>query len=293
MKQIAPNIYVEDGYRGVTVGCIVTDAGAICIDSPMLPADARDWRAQIAKHTDKPVQFVALTDAHRDRILGVQYLGGAVVAHEAAWDKMKSLGDAFRQQAADSVAPCGAEAAAEIAADLHIVLPQITFVDTLALHLGNMPVIIRHVGGATPGSVWVHLPQSNVLFMGDLLTVNYHPWMAEGDIAAWIKLLDQVQRKDFAAKVIVPGRGSPARKAALGPMAAYLNAMRTRVQALVRSRKLKAETAQLVPEFLARYPVAEDDRECVQRRIKVGLDHLYDTLKSKKLNDGRKTNDQR
>jgi cyclase len=281
MKQIAPNIFVHDGYRGVTVGCIVTDAGVICIDSPMLPADARDWRAQIAKRTDQPVRLVVLTDAHRDRILGVQYLGGAVVAHEAAWDKMKSLGDAFRQQAADSVAPCGAAAVAEVAADLRIVLPQITFGDTLALYLGDMPVAIRHVGGATPGSVWVHLPQSNVLFMGDLLTVNTHPWVAEGDLTAWLELLHQVQQKDFA-KVLVPGRGGPARKAALAPMVQYLSAMRTRVQALVRSRKPKAETAQLVPEFLARYPVAQDDRECVQRRIKAGLDQIYDSLKGKK-----------
>jgi len=282
MKQIAPNIYVQDSYRGVTVGCIVTDAGVICIDSPMLPADARDWRAQIAKRTDKPVRFVVLTDAHRDRILGVQYLGGVVVAHEAAWDKMKSLGDAFRQQAADSVAPCGAEAAAEVSADLRLVLPQITFVDTLALYLGNLPVIVRHVGGATPGSVWVHLPQSNVLFLGDLLTVSTHPSVAEGDLAAWLQVLDQVRQKDFAAKILVPGRGSPAHKAALGPMTHYLSAMRERVQALVRARQPKAETAQLVPEFLARYPVGEDGRECVERRIKAGLDHIYDSLKGKK-----------
>ena len=282
MKQIAPNIFVHDGYRGVTVGCIVTDAGVICIDSPMLPADARDWRAQIAKRTDKPVCCVVLTDAHRDRILGVQYLGGVVIAHESAWEKMKSLGDAFRQQAADSVAPCSADAAAEIASDLRIVLPQITFADTLALHIGNTPVLIRHMGGAAPGSVWVHLPQSNVLFMGDLLTVNTHPSVAEGDLAAWLELLGRVQQKDFAAKVIVPGRGGPARKAALASMAGYLDTMRERVQALVRARKPRADTAQLVPEFLARYPVAADDRECVQRRIKAGLDHLYDTLKSKK-----------
>jgi len=282
MRQIAPNIFVQDSYRGVTVGCVVTDAGVICIDSPLLPTDARDWRAQIAKRTNKPVRFVVLTDAHRDRILGVQYLGGAVVAHEAAWEKMKSLGDAFRQQAADSVAPCSAEAAAEVAADFRIVLPQITFVNTLTLHLGNAPVIIRHVGGATQGSVWVHLPQSNVLFMGDLLTVKYHPSAAEGDIAAWLELLAQVQQNDFPAKVIVPGRGGPARKAALGPMADYLDTMRARVQALIRTRKPKAETAQLVPEFIERYPVAEVDRECVQRRIKAGLDHIYDSLKNKK-----------
>ena len=290
MKQVAPRIYVEDRYRGVTVGCIVTDAGVICVDSPMLPADARDWRAQIAKLARKPVRFVVLTDAHRDRILGVQYLGGAVAAHEATWEKMKSLGEAFRQQAADSVEPCSAEAAAEVAADFHIVLPQFTFVDTLVSHLGNMPIFIRHVGGATPGSVWVHLPQSNVLFMGDLLTVKYHPMVAEGDIAAWLQSLAQVQQKGFAAKVIVPGRGGPVRKTAIARMADYLDAMRARVQALIRTRKPKAETAQLVPEFIERYPVAEEDRECVQRRIKAGLDHIYDTFKNQKAK--RQTQDE-
>jgi glyoxylase-like metal-dependent hydrolase (beta-lactamase superfamily II) len=282
MKQIAPHIYVEDGYRGVTVGCIVTDSGVICIDSPMSPADARDWRAQIAQLCNKPVRFVILTDAQRDRILGLQYLGGTVVAHEAAWEKMKSYGDTFRQQAAEAPSPCDGISPAEAAADLRIVLPQITFTNTLALHEGAPPIVLQHVGGATPGSIWVHLPQQNVLFMGDLATQHTHPVASEGDLATWLDLLDQVQQKDFPAKLIVPGRGRPCRKSALEPMADYLRAMRTRVQSLIRTRRSKADTALLVPEFLARYPVPSADLECMQRRIKASLDHIYDLLKSKK-----------
>ena len=278
MKQIAPHIYVKDTYRGVTVGCIVTDAGVICIDSPLLPADARDWRAQIARLSPKPVRFVVLTDANRDRILGVQYLGGTVVAHEVAWEKMKSLGDAFRQQAADSLAPCDAD----VAADWRIALPQITFTNKLVLFQGDVPVVIQHVGGATPGSVWVHLPKQNALFMGDLATPNVHPLAAEADLATWLDVLRQVQNKNFPAKLIIPGRGSPCKKAALEPTANYLRTMRARVQAHIRSRKPRADLALLVSEFLGRYPVADDDLDCIQRRIRAGLDHIYDTLKSKK-----------
>jgi glyoxylase-like metal-dependent hydrolase (beta-lactamase superfamily II) len=282
MKQIAPHIYVENGYRGVTVGCMVTDSGVICIDSPTSPADAHDWRAQIARLSNKPVRFVILTDAHRDRILGLQYLGGAVVAHEAAWEKMKSYGDTFRQQAVDTLSPCNGISPAEVAADLRIVLPQITFTNTLALHKGDSPIVLQHVGGATPGSIWVHLPKQNVLFMGDLVTPRTHPVASEGDLATWLDLLAQAQQKDFPVRTIVPGRGSPCRKSALGSMANYLRAMRTRVQSFIRSRRPKADTALLVPEFLARYPVAPDELECMQRRIKAGLDHIYDLLKSKK-----------
>jgi len=247
----------------------------------MLPADARDWRAQIARLSPKPVRFVVLTDANRDRILGVQYLGGTVVAHEVTWEKIKSLGDAFRQQAADSIALCNADAA-EVAADWRIALPQITFTNGLVLFHGDVSVVIQHVGGATPGNVWVHLPKQNTLFMGDLATPNVHPLAAEADLASWLDVLRQVQDKNFPAKLIVPGRGSPCNKAALGPTAAYLRTMRARVQAHIRSRKPRADLALLVSEFLGRYPVADDDLDYIQRRIRAGLDHIYDALKSKK-----------
>jgi len=275
MKQIAPHIYVEHGYHGVTVGCIVTDSGVICIDSPTLPAHARAWRAQIAKHTDRPICFVVLTDGQRDRIASLQYLGGVVVAHKAALETIKNYGDTVRQQVDDSL-PNSSDAD-----DWRITLPQITFTDKLVLYK-DAPIVIQRVGGATEGSVWVHLPQQGVLFMGDLLAFRAHPATSEGDLATWLDLLNKVGDKSFAAKTLVPGRGGPCNKAALEPMADYLRAMRARVQSLLRLRRPRAETALLVREFLARYPVSENEREFAERRIKAGLDHIYDMLKSKK-----------
>lgn len=275
MKQVAPHVYVEHGYHGVTVGCIVTPSGVICIDCPTRPIDAAAWRAEIAKLTDQPVRFVVLTDAHPDRILGLHCLGGAVITHEAAWQKIKSYGDPPRPSAADLAANHAD------APQAHAVLPQITFVSRLVLYRG-MTIVIQHVGGATPGSVWVHLPEQRVLFMGDLMACRTHPETSEGDIAAWLDLLAQVQSKSFPVQVIVPGRGSSCNKAALGPMMSYLRAMRTRVQSLVRTRRPRTDTALLVPEFLARYHVPGAEREAARQRIKAGLDHLYDTLKSKK-----------
>ena len=274
MKQIAPHVYAEHGYRGVTVGCIVTPTGVICIDSPTSPADARAWRAQIAKLTPRPVRFVVLTDAHHDRVSGLPYLGGAVVAHEAAWEKMKEYEDTSRPSA-------DASSGHPDVADGQLVLPEITFTNRLVLFKSD-PVVIQHVGGATPGSVWVHLPQQGVLFMGDLMALRAHPVTAEGDIATWLELINRVRAKSFVAKTIVPGRGGPCTKAALEPMVDYLRTMRKRVKSLIRSRRPRADTALLVPEFLARYHVSESERENAQQRIKAGLDHLYDTLKSKK-----------
>jgi glyoxylase-like metal-dependent hydrolase (beta-lactamase superfamily II) len=75
MQKVAPDVYIESGYYGVTVGAIITGDGVICVDSPMLPADARDWKSRLAGLTSQPVRYVIYTDAHRDRVLGSQYLG--------------------------------------------------------------------------------------------------------------------------------------------------------------------------------------------------------------------------
>jgi glyoxylase-like metal-dependent hydrolase (beta-lactamase superfamily II) len=280
MKQLAPHIYVHDGYHGVTVGCVITPLGPICIDSPTLASDARDWRARIAKVSALPVRMVVLTDAHRDRILGAQYLGGVVVAHDLTWDKIKSLGDTIRQPTADSNTPCGESAA--IGSDARLVLPQITFADKLIIANGAAPLVVQHVGGVTPGSLWVHLPKPGVLFMGDAAVHDAHPLIGEAEIAVWLELLARVQAPEFPARRIVPGRGAPCDKDALEPLADYLNTMVARVQAFIRARKPKAELAQLAPELLARFPVADADRDCAQRRIRAGLERLYDSLKAKK-----------
>ena len=55
MEQVAPNIYAETKYESGNVGFIITDAGLVCVDVPMLPSDARDWRLQIAQVTRKPI----------------------------------------------------------------------------------------------------------------------------------------------------------------------------------------------------------------------------------------------
>src|SRR3990170_1827510 len=176
MDKIAGSVYVSSSYRDVTVGAILTPMGVVCVDAPMLPADARDWRAKIASVAGAPIRYVINTDAHRDRVLGQQWLGGAVVATEAAADKMRTYGDTFRQQVADFLSHHGApEAAEEIALNLKVVQPQISFSGKLILHVDSPRVEVWTVGGANPGSAWVLVPGAGILFSGDLLTLDVHP----------------------------------------------------------------------------------------------------------------------
>ena len=94
MQEIAPGVYVKTDYEGANVGCILTDVGAIVVDTPLIPADGKAWAAEVAKITDK-VLYVFNTDHHRAHIMGNQYFDAPVVAHEEAWREISSYKDTF------------------------------------------------------------------------------------------------------------------------------------------------------------------------------------------------------
>ncbi len=285
MEKLSPNIYVETGYRGSTVGAIVTPTGVICVDTPLLPAEARHWRQQIAQLTSLPILYTIYTDGHRDRVLGHQWLGGQVVAHEATWERMRSYSDALRQQVVEFLSHHGApDAAVEIAQHLQLGLPQFTLSNqsTLTLHAAAPQVTVRPVGGANPGSLWVELPDQGVVFVGDLVTLNTHPFMSESHTATWLDRLAELRDPDYFATKIVPGRGSGFRRQDTQKVADYLGDMRAEVAKIVGDRRAKLDPAALLPLFMGRFPIAPGEHERVQRRIRTGLERVYEELKAEK-----------
>jgi glyoxylase-like metal-dependent hydrolase (beta-lactamase superfamily II) len=285
MDKLTPHVFVEPGFRGTTVGVILTPQGAVCVDTPLQPVDARRWREQIAALTPLPVLYTIYTDGHRDRVLGQQWLGGQIVAHEATWEKLRSYGDAMRQQAVEFLAHHGAPAAAEeLARFLKLGLPQLTLGNgsRLILHIDKPRIMIRAVGGATPGSLWVELPDQGVVFTGDLVTQNTHPFMSEAITALWLERLAELQAEGYFAAKIVPGRGNNYKRTDVHKTQGYLTDMRTRIRALMTERRGKIDPAELLPEFVSRYPTPSGEHERVQRRVRTGLERVYEELKSEK-----------
>lgn len=285
MDKLTPHVYVESGYRGCTVGIVILPQGVVCVDTPLLPADARSWRTQIAALTNLPILYTIYTDGHRDRVLGQQWLGGLVVAHEATWEKLRSYGDAMRQQVVEFLAHHEAtEAAEEIARHLQLGLPNLTVSDggTLTLHLGKPQIVIRPVGGATPGSIWVELPDQGVVFAGDLVTLNTHPFMSEARTTKWLERLSELRDPAYFAAKIVPGRGSGYRRSDAQKVVDYVTEMRAQVRKMMTERRGKFDPAALLPEFIDWFPIPDDEHERVHRRIRTGLEKVYEELKSEK-----------
>jgi len=283
MKKIAPNIYASTEYPGVNVGFIVMPAGAIAVDAPTLPQDARVWRQQIMEIAAGPILYVVLTDAHPDRLLSAGLLKAPIVAAQPAYERASAYTDGFWRGVVERRARRYPEAANDLTGT-PILLPEIIFASSLTLHKGGMDVTVKHVAGGAPGSAWLHLTTAfsgqDVLFAGDTLVPDMHPFLsAVPDSKAWLNTLTALRRARFSKTIIVPGRGPLCDQSASRPLSEYIALARRRVRSLHTAGQARVDMTALVAEMLPFFPVSDDERDLVQRRIKTGLDRLYEQVR--------------
>jgi glyoxylase-like metal-dependent hydrolase (beta-lactamase superfamily II) len=278
MQQIAPNTYASTEFAGVNVGFFVMREGALAVDSPALPRDARAWRQQILDTARVPILYVLVTDGHPDRVLSARLLGAPIIAGKGALDQILTYSDGYWRSAADWWARRFPDDAADLSVP-RVRQPEIVLMRRLTIHRNGVDITIHEVQGAAPGSCWLHLPDQGVLFAGDTVVVGTHPWIASApDTRAWLNTLAALRRPRFVGTQIVPGRGPVCESAATQDMSAYLVLARRRVRSLLGEGRSRGEVGGLVPEFLDRYPVPSGERDSVQRRIRVDLERVYDEL---------------
>jgi glyoxylase-like metal-dependent hydrolase (beta-lactamase superfamily II) len=280
MKKIASNVYASTKYPGVNVGFVAVPEGAIAIDAPTLPQDARAWRQQIEDIANGPILYVVLTDVHPDRLLSTGLMGAPIVAARMAYRRASAFTDGFWRSVVDGWARRNPESADDLSR-ISIVLPEIVFDGSLTLRKGGGDVTVNRIVGSAPGSAWVHLLEQDVLFTGDTLTVNAYPIMdATPDTKAWLNTLKSLRRSRYAETTIVPGRGPLCDQSATIPLSEYIALARRRARSLQATERSRLDKATIVNELLSFFPVPDDERDWVQRRVRAGLDRLFEELEA-------------
>jgi cyclase len=274
MYELAPQVYTETNFHHSNPGFIVTSEGVICIDSPLIPAEARAWRQTIAEVSGgKPILYVIISDHHRGHCLGSQWLSERVIAHELAWKHMRNYSDNFKQRVRDSF-----KKQPEIRAqfdDLRIVVPKITFQDKLTIVRGDRVVRVLHVGGHTPATSMVWLPAEKVLFAGDIVWIDQHPFMTQANSADWLKALDFIRA--LQPRYIVPGHGPLCDVTSLDRLTEYLAFLRQRTLDLYNAGRTKQETASLlIPELKPWFPIPSTRSPKIESQIRSGIGRVYD-----------------
>lgn len=212
-EPVAEGVYAHVGDLGArteanqglnaNLGLVLTADGAVLIDSGATARSAQRIAAAVRQVTPLPVKWVINTGGQDHRWLGnghFQAQGAELIAHAAAEADMRSRGHDHLQALRQALGS-GADGTVPVLPQRWISGPDARLV------LGGVTFEFRHRGGAhTPGDMLVWLPQSGVLFSGDVVYVDRllgvipvsqtRPWLATLDAMA-----------SLAPARIVPGHG--------------------------------------------------------------------------------------
>jgi cyclase len=212
-------------------GFVVTRQGVIVVDSLDKPARARQLAAAIAGMFGKPVLYVINTHHHYDHIFGNQAFEAPVIASSALPGQLAAA--MARDQSPFAMAAWISEHPEDrwLADELEPVYPTLLFEQQLEIDLPPMRLVLQHLGGHTPDSVVVDLPEAGVLYAGDLLFEGRVPFLRQAHIAELIQALYHLER--LGARTIVPGHGAMCDTAYLIRFRDYVQALQDKVQELI------------------------------------------------------------
>lgn len=214
-KKVADNVYAYIGQTGdrskdnyglnANYGLVVTDKGAVLIDSGASYTAAKQLEAGVAKVTKQPIIAVINTGSQDHRWLGNGYFAGKgaeIIALQRTVDTQKkeavneiaSLKKALGEQmtgteAVQSANPIGG--------------------DNKTLNIGGTDFVVRYFADAHfAGDVTIYLPKAKVLFSGDHAYVDRIIGVLPGhsNPKTWQKAIHAMVDTYPDAKV-VPGHG--------------------------------------------------------------------------------------
>jgi glyoxylase-like metal-dependent hydrolase (beta-lactamase superfamily II) len=236
--------YSDVGLDGNAVA-ILTPDGVLVFDANGTPAAAGAVLREIRRRTRQPVRYLVYSHWHWDHWYGAEvyrnaFPGVTIIAHEATRRLMLGPALEFNRPGLETqlpahiaavaaalgrAAPGSGEArslAAHAAADrafleakrtVHHTFPDLTFTDSLVIHLGGREIRVLHYDRAvTPGDAFLYLPVEGVVVSGDLV-VNPVPFALGCYPSGWLATLERIRALRW--HLLIPGHGDPLRDPAL------------------------------------------------------------------------------
>jgi len=226
LTQIVENVYAyvdtKNGSAknsfGANAGIIIGKDSIVVIDTMVSSKEAKRFIRDIRTISRKPIRYVVNTHYHLDHAFGnseFAKLGATVIAQENAKKAMEnSAKETLKNIEAYGLTPKDMKGTTAA-------YPIFTYGDRMTIDMGNQQIELIHARYShTDGDTLVYLPSKKVLFAGDILFTNYHPFLAEGNIEQWAKELDEIKAMDV--EKIIPGHGPLSVKKDLDDMKEYI-----------------------------------------------------------------------
>ncbi|MCP3871918.1 MAG: MBL fold metallo-hydrolase [Desulfobacteraceae bacterium] len=205
---------------GANAGIVIGKDAVLVVDTLTSFKEVEGFVADIKKITSKPIKFVVNTHSHLDHALGNSYfanMGVNIVSHVKCRDAIIATGDKILENPDMFGLPLDFWEGTSSAA------PNIAFEQEMTIDLGDLTVKLIHSGmtSHSAGSIIVHIPTQNVLFTGDILFTDFHPYLGEGDFPGWEKTLNSIC--EMNVKNIIPGHGPLSSNKDIDDMKIYLS----------------------------------------------------------------------
>lgn len=286
MEQLGERLYVESKYDWANVSAAVTDEGVVLIDSPVRPSDSKDWQDVVRGLSPKGIRYLIATDYHGDHTTGSSFIEGIgedvdFIAPQYAYEEISKGDNAFSKEIfVETLRDLGHTEEADAIARAVVPLPHFCFEDSMVLHLPPLTFEIRRMGGHSPATSAVYVPEEGVLFSSDVVS-HQGGGMRDANLGEWIRALEWIE--SLPVETIVPGHGAICGKDVVARQKERLAAIKGAMEEVVRKGLSKADAAE--HESFQKFFRADASRGeyWLQQRkdtFRVGLERVYDEVKA-------------
>ena len=184
-------------------GVIIGDDSVMVIDAQATPTLARQVIEKIRSVTDKPISHVVLSHYHAVRVLGAsEYQANNIIMSSKARSMVVDRGKEDWDSEFERF-PRLFNGYQEIQG---LTWPTTTFENKMSIFLGKRRIDLYFLGRAhTAGDIVIHVPDSNVLFTGDIVEFKSACYCGDAHLQDWPATLKNIAK--FQAVSLVPGRG--------------------------------------------------------------------------------------
>ncbi len=293
-------IHINGGYAICNAGIINLGEKTLIFDPFITPEAALDLRSAAEALFDNPIAYVVNSHFHNDHIRGNQvFVPGAsiisttttreyIVKHEpeAIADEKEYAPKRLAQLKAELQAEKDSvkrielvmwvgyfEALATSNSELKATIPDITIEDKLILYGEERTIeLIEFENGHTESDLILYLPKEKIVFMGDLLFIDNHPWLADGYPENLITILNNIQQMD--ADTFIPGHGKVGSKDDIVTMIDYIEMIKlTALNLLIEGKSAEDIDGLKLPE--------DYEDWLLSNFYKINVKFMYENLQAK------------
>lgn len=196
-----PSTYENSGHNN-NLSFIVADDAVLVFNAGGSYLLAQAMHAEIKKITPLPVKYVVYENAQGHAVLGGSYWkeqGAMIIAHELTPEVIEHTKEQLLERAESNLR--------DKFFNSHIVMPDITFKDSLKLDIKGKNIVLNHFGHAhSPDDIQLLMPDENLMISGDFaFNERMLPFLDHTDVYKWLENWKKLEALN--PKTIIPGHG--------------------------------------------------------------------------------------